>query len=855
MALNAGDHVGPYEVLGSLGAGGMGEVYRARDPRLGRAVAIKVLPAGVSADASRRHRFEHEARTTGLLNHPNILVVYDVGDHEGAPYLVTELLEGETLRERLRAGAIPARKAVDCALQAAHGLAAAHDKAVVHRDLKPENLFVTKDGVVKILDFGLALQAVVTDDKDTRSPTLTRDTAPGVVLGTVGYMSPEQARGETADHRSDIFSLGAVLYELLTGRRAFHGDTAVETLNAILKQEPEEFAPELKVPPGLDRVVRHCLEKKREDRFQSARDVAFALEAVGSGSQSVAAAVAPPRRRQWLRVLAAVAGAAAFTALGLLAGRPLWEKPQPTFKQLTFRRGVADFARFAPDGRTVIYGAAWDGQPTELFMTRTDSPESRPLGLRFAKVLSVSADGRMAVLLDPSRKGIFFGWGTLAEVPLAGGAPREILENVRGAEWTPDGRELCVVSQTSEGSRIELPPGQAFYLSSAAVISFLRLSPSGSQVAFVEDGELVVVDRVTRERRVLVEKPPSNLYGLAWAPDGREVWYTAGPTTGARDILAVDLRGHQRVVYRSAGVLSLLDTRPDGRALLHRAYDWVGLAVRFPGETAERDLTVFGGSEVAGISADGRSVLLHNETLGSGDPVGGRVSYIRRQDEPDTIRIADGRGEDLSPDGGSALVLRDGGLYEVPVGAGVPRRIDLGGVVPLGVGGIPVAAARFVPPDATRIVVLGTREGSGALLWLLPRGGGSARALGPEVRSAPRGLAVGPRFVAMMFVRGAVTLVPLDGGATREVGGLSRSLLPASFNSEDGSLFLYESQGCELETLDLATERVRPFQKIGPSDRTNLVNCTPVIPSSNGRAYAYTYTRVQADVILAEGLR
>ena len=452
-------------------------------------------------------------------------------------------------------------------------------------------------------------------------------------------------------------------------------------------------------------------------------------------------------------------------------------------------------------------------------MTRTDSPESRPLGLRFAKILSVSADGRMAVLLDPSRRGVFFGWGTLAEVPLAGGAPREILENVRGAEWTPDGRELCVVYQTSEGSRIELPPGQVFYLSSAAVISFLRLSPSGSHVAFVEDGELVVVDRVTKERRVLVEKPPSNLYGLAWAPDGREVWYTAGPTAGARDILAVDLRGRQRVVYRSAGVLSLLDTRPDGRALLHRAYDWLGLAVRFPGETAERELTVFGGSGVAGISADGRSVLLHNETPGSGDPVGGRVSYIRRQDEPDPIRIAEGRGEDLSPDGGSALVLRDGGLYEVPVGAGVPRRIDLGGVVP-SAGGYPSPPPASSPRTPRASWSSADARDRARWLWLVPRAGGSARALGPEVRSAPRGLAVGPRFVAMMFVRGGVTLVPLDGSPAREVGGLSPSLLPASFNSEDGSLFLYESQGCELETLDLATGRVRLFQMIGPSDRT-----------------------------------
>jgi hypothetical protein len=845
MAPSAGDGLGPYEILGSLGAGGMGEVYRARDPRLGRTVAIKVLPASVSADASRRHRFEHEARTTGLLNHPNILVVYDVGDHEGAPYLVTELLEGETLRERLGVGPIPARKAVDYALQAAHGLAAAHDKGVVHRDLKPENLFLTKDGVVKILDFGLALHEVMTDRGDTRSPTLTRETGPGVVLGTVGYMSPEQARGETADHRSDIFSLGAVLYEMLTGRRAFHGDTAVETLNAILKQEPEDLAPELKVPPSLDRVVRHCLEKKREDRFQSARDVAFALETLGSVSQSTAATVALPRRTQWLPVVAAVVAATAFTALGLLAGRLLWEKPQPTFSQLTFRRGFADYARFAPDGRTVIYGAAWDGEPSELFMTRTDTPESRPLGLRFAKVLSISGDGRMLVLLDPTRGGGFFDRGTLAEVPVTGGVPREILEGVVGAEWTPGGRELCVARQTREGCRIELPPGQVLYASSSG-LAFLRLAPTGSHVAFLEGGQIVVVDRVTRERRVLVEKPPANFYGLAWAPDGREVWYTAGPTVGARDILAVDLHGHQRVVYRSAGVVSLLDTRPDGRALLHRAHDWLGLVVRFTGEASDREMTVSGGSAVAGISADGRAVLLYNASGGGGDPVGGRVTHIRRQGEPDPIRIAEGRGQDLSPDGGSALVLRNDGLYDVPVGAGVPRRIDLGGIRPV--------AARFVPPDASRIVVEGRREGSGAWFWLVPRAGGPGRPLGPESRVGPGRMAVGPRFVAVVFVREAVTLIPLDGGPAREVGGLSPYSQPASFNSEDGSLFLYEPRSCELLTLDLATGKVHLFRRLGPADRTALVSCFAV-PSSDGRAYAYMYNRSQADVILADGLR
>ena len=303
MALHAGERLGPYEILGAVGAGGMGEVYRARDPRLGRTVAIKVLPASVSSDPTRRHRFEHEARATGLLNHPNILAVHDVGDHEGAPYLVAELLEGETLRERLQAGGLPVRKAVDYALQVARGLAAAHDKGIIHRDLKPENLFVTKDGIVKILDFGLARQALVASAEDTHSPTLERETGPGVVLGTVAYMSPEQARGETVDHRSDLFALGSVLYEMLSGRRAFHGDSPVETLSAILKEEPPGVPGERQVPPALDRLVRHCLEKKPGERFQSARDLVYELEGLSGSSAATGKAVradAVRSRRRWL---------------------------------------------------------------------------------------------------------------------------------------------------------------------------------------------------------------------------------------------------------------------------------------------------------------------------------------------------------------------------------------------------------------------------------------------------------------------------------------------------------------------------------------------------------------------------
>src|SRR5438093_10189225 len=288
MTLSPSTKLGPYEIVAPLGAGGMGEVYRARDTRLGRDVAVKVLPSIFSADADRLHRFEQQACDSGAFNHPNILIVHDVGTHDGAPYVVSELLEGETLRQRMGGTALVQRRVIDSALQIAHGLAAAHEKGIVHRDLKPDNIFITKDGRVKILDFGIAK---LTQAEGTRSqtdiPTRRVDTGPGVVLGTVGYMSPEQVRGQAVDHRSDIFSFGAILYEMLSGRRAFHGESAADTMSAILKEDPPDLSDtNQNVSPALERLVNHCLEKNPQERFHSASDLAFALEAL-SGSTSI----------------------------------------------------------------------------------------------------------------------------------------------------------------------------------------------------------------------------------------------------------------------------------------------------------------------------------------------------------------------------------------------------------------------------------------------------------------------------------------------------------------------------------------------------------------------------------------
>src|SRR6266545_111095 len=405
MTLASGSRLGPYEVLSPIGAGGMGEVYRARDPRLGREVAIKVLPASLSQDVDRLRRFEQEARAAGALNHPNITAVYDIGSAEGSPYIVTELLEGETLRGRLGVGALSPRKATDYAVQLAKGLAAAHEKGIVHRDLKPENLFVTRDGRIKILDFGLA-KLKQPEERAGKSDllTATAGTEPGVVMGTMGYMSPEQVRGGSADQRSDIFSFGAILYEMLSGQRAFRGDTAADTISAILAREPPDLAQtNREIHPGLDRIVRHCLEKNPEERFQSARDIAFDLEALsGVSTPSAATGVhAFPEKKRRLAQLA-IAGLfllASGVGIGVYGGKSVWLRPPPFYAQLTFRRGQIESARFAPDGQTILYTAAWDGKPLEVFVSRTESPESRLFGMVGADLLSISSSGEMALSL------------------------------------------------------------------------------------------------------------------------------------------------------------------------------------------------------------------------------------------------------------------------------------------------------------------------------------------------------------------------------------------------------------------------------------------------------------------------
>jgi eukaryotic-like serine/threonine-protein kinase len=865
MALRAGERLGPYEILGAIGAGGMGEVYRARDSRLGRAVAIKVLPAAVSSDPARRRRFEHEARATGLLNHPNILAVHDVGDHEGAPYLVAELLEGETLRGRLQAGTVPLRKAVDYALQVTRGLAAAHDKGVIHRDIKPENLFVTNDGIVKILDFGLARQAVAGTEEDTHSPTLARETGPGVVLGTVAYMSPEQARGETVDHRSDLFALGSVLYEMLSGRRAFHGDTSVETLNAILKEEPPEFPEEAKIPPALDRLVRHCLEKKPGDRFQSARDLVFELEGL-SGSSATLVRSAPvravPVKRRWL--IGAVAGLAALllSAGSFFVGRHTAPPKPLKYQRLTFRRGTVWSARFAPDGKTIVYGAAWEGQPIRIFITVPGSPESRPLDLPDADILAISSSGEMALSLD-RRRYDFVGMteGTLARAPWAGGAPRPLLESVFGADWSPDGKELAIVREQPSlkplGRRrtLEFPAGHVVYDSDPSWALMPRVSPRGDLVAFSERGSVAIVDR-GGNKRTLVPGTKRNMNSLVWSPKGDEIWFGGSLRGDEWAIYAVDLQGRMRVVAELPFVGHLLDLQPDGRALLSLQDERGGVVALAPGATREQDVSWLDWSWLNDLSPDGTAVIF--EEAGQGGARRGLV-YLRRTDGAGPALLVTEGGDQGSVNSVEGLfpqkdkVLFWNGrtpneIVVIPTGAGETRRVRTEGIT---IAGGPL----YGFPDGQRFLVRGHEPGRPPRGWVQPVTGGRPIPATPE-GALPVALSPDGRWIAARGADKKLLLCPVTGGDPRPAPGPPETGRITAWSADGKALFVTEVEGVVARAYrrDLVTGRRDLVQEIRPPDPAGL-SLFRLLMAPDGHSYAYWYYRDLSALFLVEGLK
>ncbi|MCA1612373.1 MAG: serine/threonine-protein kinase [Acidobacteria bacterium] len=768
MTLEAGSRLGPYEIVSLLGAGGMGEVFRARDPRLGRDVAVKVLPGSFSSDPERLKRFEQEARAAGVLNHPNVTAVYDIGTHDGAPYVVQELLEGETLRARLSGGALPVRKAIEQAVQIARGLAAAHEKGIVHRDLKPENIFVTRDGRVKILDFGLAklTQSDSPGGLQTNLPTATAGTEPGVVLGTLGYMSPEQVKGKPADQRSDIFSFGAILHEMLSGTRAFHRDSAAETMSAILREEPADLSATNKsIQPGLERIVRHCLEKNPEERFQSARDMAFDLEALsGSGSEHSGTAAAgtvagTSGKRRFLSagLAAAVLASLVSLAAGFFAGKTRGTPRPVKYHQLTFRRGTVWSARFGSDGKTILYSASWDGNPTEIFVAAPESPESRPLGYPGADVLGVSASGDLAMSLRSYISMEFTRTGTLARTnATGGGAPREILEGVEFADWEPGGSDLAVVRTVAGKARLEYPIGKTLY-ETVGWIGSPRVAPAGDRVAFIDHpqaaddgGFAAVVDRAGK--KTTLTKAFGSAQGLAWSPDGREIWFTAAEI-GTRSLYAVSLSGTLRAVAAVTGSLTLQDIARDGRVLLIDEFRRLGLSALAPGQTKERDLSWLDWSRPSGLSRDGQTVMFYEAGEGGG---AGYSTYVRKTDGSPAVRLGEGQGVGLSPDGAWATSvvrkLTDPRLVLYPTGAGQARTLTAPGLRFTGGG-------PFLP-DSRHLIVAATEPGRANRLYLVDMAaeGAKARPISPEgVRGLGPISTDGTRFLGTTKRRGSRT--------------------------------------------------------------------------------------------------
>jgi eukaryotic-like serine/threonine-protein kinase len=852
MALTAGTKLGPYEIHSPLGAGGMGEVYRARDPRLGREVAIKVLPSSFSADGDRLQRFAQEARAAAALNHPNILAIFDIGNGLSSPYVVSELLEGETLRDRLRSGPVNTRRAIDYGLQVTRGLAAAHEKGITHRDLKPENLFITSDGHVKILDFGLAKFTRPEGGESGEAPTMQVATEPGLVMGTAGYMSPEQVRGKTADARSDIFAFGAILYEMLSGKRAFHGDTPADTMSAILKEDPPQLSETGRtVPPGLERIVNHCLEKNPAHRFQSASDVAFNLEALSDVTTASKAGVKPlmAPAQSWIRPGLAILLLVAACAGAYFLGSQRHAVVAPSFHRLTYRRGSISAARFSPDGQTIVYGAALEGKPVELFTTRFDSTDSRPLELEKAELLSISGNGELAVLLSP-RTQPFSETGTLARVSLAGGAPREVIDEVSWADWTPDGSDLAIVrGGGSILNHLEFPSNKTVYRPQGWV-SHVRFSRHGDLLALADhlptgdDGRVVVIDR--EGKRKAASSFYTTVEGVSWSADGKEVWYAASPSGAARAIYAMDLEGKERLVLHVPGTLTLQDVARDGRILLTEDNTQIQMLALPPGEATEKNLSWFDWSGADDLSPDGKT-LLFDET---GEGVGAKYSvFLRKTDGSPAVRLGDGSYAAMSPDGKwvAALDLSSPGQVELlPTGIGQPRQLTHDALTHTLVGWV---------PDGSALVCIAAEPNQLARSYWLDLNG-KTRAITPPGTS---GIRVTPdsKYLLAMDGQKKRWMYPIAGGEPVPFPvTLDQDDAVVRFE-RDGKSVLVKRAGlpAKIERIFLDSGRREEIRQISPSDPAGVQAIVNVHFSADAKSYVYSYMRSLSDLWVVDGLK
>jgi|SRR5580704_17682345 serine/threonine protein kinase/Tol biopolymer transport system component len=851
-----------YRIEAKLGAGGMGVVYKAVDTRLGRTVAIKIL-SSAAHNQDRERRFVQEAKAASSLNHPNIVTIYDIDtqpiDDKPVQYIAMEFVEGETLDQLIGRGALRVRDVLKYSVQIADALAAAHTAGIVHRDLKPANVIVSSAGLVKILDFGLAKLSEPAE-ADAYAETLHGQGSPitedGTILGTVAYMSPEQAEGKKVDTRSDVFSFGSVLYEMTTGQRAFTGGSKLSSLSAILYKDPQPASQRASdIPPELDRIIARCLKKDPERRWQTMADVKVALDelreemdvsnfALAAPSPAIRTVQRVPARMKLWSVIGMLTGVVLGLALGIsYEKRFLRPAEPPSFQRLTFRRGDVTSAKFAP-GDNIVYSAEWDGAPSTLFSAQPGNREARPLSLPSARVLAISSRGEMAILLGGEDV------GTLARVAFGGGAPREVLEGVSGADWGPDGESLAVVRAAGGKFRLEYPIGTVLYENEKRPPQMPRVSADGNLVAFfdfdAEVGDYALCVIGANHPRQVLSRGWRSLGALNWSPDNHEIWFSGGQPGGDPALYAVTLSGAQRLVSQTGGMIVMQDVARDGRVLLSTVNSRLGILYLPPDGGTERDLAWLDASLIYDLSNDAQSIVFVELSNGQGR---NSAIYLRKTDRSPAIQLGYGNRPSLSPDGKwVACIHHETGhssLMLLPTGPGESQfpKID----------GMHFDNVEWFP-DGKRILFTGNETGHQTRTWMYDPETTKSTPLTPEGSHGTRVSPDGKWFITVDAHK--LLLSPVAGGDSKSIADLQPGESVVRWSGDGRYLFLQqrEPSSIKISRLEVATQRREPWRVVKvPEPGAQFFG--PLALSADGKACATTFQHDLANLFLVQGLK